>query len=130
MYLTYHATPQGTRWARDGHFLPQDISLSFLLGLPRQAILDTLHALPTEEAIEGNQLPPIEPLQEVWASGVTYLRSREARKAESETADIYEKVYQAERPELFFKANGWRVVGHGQTVRIRRDSHWNVPEPE
>lgn len=130
MYLAHYATPQGTRWTRDGHFLPQGLSLSFLLGLSRQALLDILRALPTEEAVEGNLLAPIEPLQEVWASGVTYLRSRDARKAESETADIYEKVYQGQRPELFFKASGWRVVGHEQTVRIRRDSQWDVPEPE
>lgn len=75
-------------------------------------------------------LPPIEPTQEVWASGVTYLRSRNARKAESETADVYDKVYVAERPELFFKALGWRVVGDGEPIRIRQDSRWNAPEPE
>jgi len=61
---------------------------------------------------------------------VTYLRSRDARKAESQTADVYERVYTAERPELFYKAGGWRVQGHGQPVRVRADSRWNVPEPE
>jgi 2-dehydro-3-deoxy-D-arabinonate dehydratase len=61
---------------------------------------------------------------------VTYLRSRDARKAESQVADVYERAYDAERPELFFKAPGWRVAGHGQPVRVRRDSRWNVPEPE
>ena len=58
---------------------------------------------------------PIEPAHEVWASGVTYLQSREARELESTDADAYEKVYDAERPELFFKALGWRVVGHGDS---------------
>ena len=72
-------------------------------------------------------LAPLEPTQEVWASGVTYLRSRDARKEESVTADVYDKVYEAERPEVFFKALGWRVSGHGEPVRVRRDSKWNVP---
>ncbi len=77
-------------------------------------------------------LPPIGS-QEVWAAGVTYYRSRTARMSESKSAgggDFYDRVYAAERPELFFKANPHRVAGHRQPVRIRRDSHWNVPEPE
>lgn len=74
--------------------------------------------------------PPLES-QEVWAAGVTYLRSREARMEESEReADVYDRVYGAERPELFFKATAHRVVGHRGEVRIRRDSVWNVPEAE
>lgn len=71
--------------------------------------------------------------QEVWASGVTYLRSREARMEESKDAgggDFYARVYEAERPELFFKAPAYRTVGSGESVRIRKDSKWNVPEPE
>ncbi|MCU0327224.1 MAG: fumarylacetoacetate hydrolase family protein [Spirosomaceae bacterium] len=71
--------------------------------------------------------------QEVWASGVTYLRSRDARMEEAKNAgggNFYDRVYDAERPELFFKASAHRVVGSGQAVRIRRDSKWNVPEPE
>ena len=77
-------------------------------------------------------LPPIGQ-QEVWASGVTYYRSRDARMEESKASggdSFYDRVYDAERPELFFKATPARVVGHGQAVRIRRDSSWNVPEPE
>ncbi len=66
----------------------------------------------------------------MWAAGVTYLRSREARVEESQSKDLYEKVYEADRVEVFFKAIGWRVAGHGEAVRIRRDSRWNVPEPE
>jgi 2-dehydro-3-deoxy-D-arabinonate dehydratase len=70
-------------------------------------------------------------VQEVWASGVTYLRSKVARIEESAGGgDFYDLVYQAERPELFFKSMPHRVVGNGQPVRIRRDSAWNVPEPE
>ena len=77
-------------------------------------------------------LPPVG-RQEVWASGVTYWRSRSARMEESRDSggsSFYDKVYEAERPELFFKAASHRVSGHGQPVRIRRDSAWNVPEPE
>lgn len=71
--------------------------------------------------------------QEVWAAGVTYYRSRDARMRESQDAgggDFYARVYNAPRPELFFKATGRRVVGSGAPVRIRSDSHWNVAEPE
>ena len=90
----------------------------------------TLHSsLPLDIFNLDHLLPPIDG-QEVWAAGVTYLRSREARRAESSMADVYDQVYDAVRPELFFKAIGWRVIGHTMPVRIRRDSHWNVPEPE
>jgi 2-dehydro-3-deoxy-D-arabinonate dehydratase len=71
--------------------------------------------------------------QEVWAAGVTYLRSRDARMEESKDsggADFYSKVYNAERPELFFKALAHRVAAHKEKVFIRKDSKWNVPEPE
>ena len=71
--------------------------------------------------------------QEVWAAGVTYFRSRKARMEESKGAgggDFYDRVYHAARPELFFKAAGWRVVGPGGAVRIRCDAKWSVPEPE
>lgn len=71
--------------------------------------------------------------QEVWAAGVTYFRSRDARIEESKDAGggtFYDRVYHAERPELFFKATGRRVVGPGQPVRIRSDANWSVPEPE
>jgi 2-dehydro-3-deoxy-D-arabinonate dehydratase len=71
--------------------------------------------------------------QEVWASGVTYYRSRDARMEESRDAaggDFYARVYEAERPELFFKSTPHRVVGPGGQVRLRADSRWNVPEPE
>jgi len=73
--------------------------------------------------------------QEVWAAGVTYLRSRVARNEESsggqgEVLSVYDRVYDAARPELFFKAAGWRVRGPGEEVRIRRDARWSVPEPE
>ena len=71
--------------------------------------------------------------QEVWAAGVTYYRSRTARMEESDAAgggSFYDRVYDAPRPELFFKAAPWRVRGPGDDVRVRRDARWSVPEPE
>ena len=71
--------------------------------------------------------------QEVWAAGVTYYRSRDARMEEAKSAgggDFYDRVYRAERPELFFKSTASRVVGPGEKVAIRRDASWSVPEPE
>lgn len=82
--------------------------------------------------IVSGSLPPIG-TQEVWASGVTYLRSKNARMDESKEAgggDFYDRVYDAPRPELFFKSTPNRVRGNKQEIRIRRDSKWNVPEPE
>lgn len=75
-------------------------------------------------------LAPVD-TQEVWASGVTYERSRDARQEEAiDGGDVYARVYSAKRPELFMKAVGWRVVGHLGEVGIRHDATWNVPEPE
>lgn len=75
-------------------------------------------------------LAPID-RQEVWAAGVTYIRSKSARMEESETAaSCYDRVYEADRPEIFFKATPNRVIGPGGNLRIRVDSKWNVPEPE
>jgi len=84
-------------------------------------------------AVEATDLRAPVGSQEVWAAGVTYLRSRVARVAESLEAggdSFYDRVYDAPRPELFFKASAARVVGPGAGIRIRRDSTWNVPEPE
>lgn len=79
---------------------------------------------------EVQLLPPIDN-QEVWAAGVTYKRSKEAREEESQgAARFYDLVYKAPRPELFFKATPRRVVGPGAKVRIRADARWSVPEPE
>ena len=75
-------------------------------------------------------LAPVSPMQEVWAAGVTYERSREARVEETTHATPYDLVYEAERPELFFKAPGWRVRGPFDPIGIRADSGWDVPEPE
>ena len=84
------------------------------------------------EFLDEGILPPLES-QEIWGSGVTYYNSKMARQEESQLsggADFYARVYNAERPELFYKANKLRTVGHKQKVRIRKDSEWNVPEPE
>jgi 2-dehydro-3-deoxy-D-arabinonate dehydratase len=84
------------------------------------------------ELVRNSSAAPISN-QEIWAAGVTYLRSREARMEEAKDAgggDFYAKVYEADRPELFFKATSYRAVGSGDVVRIRKDSKWNVPEPE
>lgn len=80
---------------------------------------------------EVKLLAPVDGLTEVWAAGVTYADSRRARMIESEhAADIYDRVYGADRPELFFKAVPWKVVGMNQPVRLRADSEINVPEAE
>lgn len=99
-------------------------------------VIQTLNAW---EQVEDGQkyvaegvMPPIG-TQEVWAAGVTYYRSRDARMEESKAAgggSFYDRVYEADRPELFFKAPYYRTVGHMDKVRIRKDSSWDVPEPE
>ena len=98
--------------------------------MPREKMFEVVKTFSDAESAVGEEEAPIDPYQEVWAAGVTYLRSRDARKEESDVADIYQKVYEAERPEIFPKSLGWRVSGNGQPIRIRRDSAWNVPEPE
>lgn len=89
--------------------------------------------LPSTNEMVNETLPPIGSNQELWACGVTYLRSKVGRQEESKVnggADFYGKVYEAERPEVFFKATPHRVVGNMQKVNIRKDSTWDVPEPE
>jgi 2-dehydro-3-deoxy-D-arabinonate dehydratase len=106
--------------------LTEENPLDLLLGvLPRLEQID-----PGE--IKGSLRAPIG-CQEVWAAGVTYFRSRDARIEESRSAgggDFYDRVYEAERPELFFKATPSRVVGPNGSVAIRDDAKWSVPEPE
>jgi 2-dehydro-3-deoxy-D-arabinonate dehydratase len=108
-------------------------SLGDLLALPLDQIRE-ICANPsgaTSPAAGAELLAPIDGRMEVWAAGVTYERSRTARMAESEqSADIYDRVYAAERPELFFKSAAWRVSGPGVPVSVRSDSTIDVPEPE
>lgn len=93
-----------------------------------------LHGLPhTGSEVMAGVLAPIGDKQELWACGVTYLRSKTGRQEESKASggsDFYAKVYDAERPEVFFKSTPHRIVGNGGKVNIRKDSTWNVPEPE
>lgn len=87
---------------------------------------------PATNVMPDDILPPVG-RQELWACGVTYLRSKIGRQEESRTAggsDFYAKVYEAERPEIFFKGTANRIVGHWDKVNIRKDSTWDVPEPE
>jgi 2-dehydro-3-deoxy-D-arabinonate dehydratase len=88
---------------------------------------------PTKNIRLDDVLAPVGNKQELWACGVTYLRSKIGRQEESKDAgggDFYARVYEAERPEVFFKATPHRIVGSNQKVRIRKDSTWDVPEPE
>jgi 2-dehydro-3-deoxy-D-arabinonate dehydratase len=130
MYLTKHDYLRNARWALDGRLLPINFNLKLLLELPIDAIAKFLNSIPLEENANDKLLAPIESEMEVWACGVTYARSRDAREDETAVKDIYQKVYEAERPELFYKALGWRTVGHQGSIRIRKDTSWNVPEPE
>jgi len=130
MKLTRHITDSGPRWAVDGLYLANDIFLTDLLSGTRDDIEVRIREQLTAQSADGELIAPVDPEQEVWAAGVTYRRSRDARTGESHVPDVYDRVYDAARPELFFKAVGRRVVGPGAKIRIRADSGWNVPEPE
>jgi 2-dehydro-3-deoxy-D-arabinonate dehydratase len=120
-------------WVQELRFNQEVTSLSDILESNEPAsVVESLRHLRDEPVLlsEALLLPPIDH-QEVWAAGVTYKRSKTARMEESDSAaTCYDRVYTADRPELFFKALPHRVSGPGQPVRIRRDSNWNVPEPE
>ncbi|HEY8869344.1 MAG TPA: fumarylacetoacetate hydrolase family protein [Candidatus Limnocylindrales bacterium] len=117
--------------------LAANLTVETILRRGRDGLASALRAggddteVPAELMVPGGfrVLAPVD-AQEVWAAGVTYARSRDARMAESADASPYDRVYAAERPELFFKAAAWRVRGPSQTVGIRADSGWDVPEPE
>lgn len=85
---------------------------------------------PTHRLADVTLLPPVDRRTEVWAAGVTYERSRDARVEESTEQSVYARVYDAERPELFLKSVAWRVVTEGEPIAVRDDSALNVPEPE
>jgi 2-dehydro-3-deoxy-D-arabinonate dehydratase len=135
-YRTRHSAEAliGVRDAEDVAPLTGVRSLAELWALPVTELRDRLIAGPRGERVPLTEVEPLAPADgrtEVWAAGVTYETSREARVEESErSATIYELVYDADRPELFFKAAGWRAVGPGGTLTVRADSTVDVPEPE
>jgi len=108
------------------------LTLDDLLRMPLAEIRKTLDSASAARQRADPNVELVAPAesQEVWAAGVTYLRSREARLEETSQKNIYEHVYESDRPELFFKAAGWRVVPHGGELGVRADSTWDVPEPE
>jgi 2-dehydro-3-deoxy-D-arabinonate dehydratase len=137
--MKLYRTSQGTFVEEDGRFAQLSESVSaeqwdkLVCGVDLQARASAaLNKSASATFDPATILPPIGN-QEVWAAGVTYYRSRNARMEESKSAgggSFYDAVYTAERPELFFKAAGWRVIGPGKAVRIRSDAKWSVPEPE
>jgi 2-dehydro-3-deoxy-D-arabinonate dehydratase len=121
----------GERWAlrSEAGDSPVPVTLDELLRMPVADARAAIEAVEGPEEPVGELLAPIGD-QEVWAAGVTYERSRDGRMEESTEASIYDRVYGAERPEVFFKATGPRVVGDGDAIGVRVDSPWNAPEPE
>jgi 2-dehydro-3-deoxy-D-arabinonate dehydratase len=138
--MKLYKTRQGNILEEDGKFYLVDRTWDEVIN--RDGLYNYLgtaispgNELPVEQAAAWCQRESLAPIgsQEVWAAGVTYLRSRDARMEESKDsggADFYDKVYVAERPELFFKSLPHRVAAYGEPVYIRKDSIWNVPEPE
>jgi 2-dehydro-3-deoxy-D-arabinonate dehydratase len=130
-----YRTAAGIFVENDGRFFRLDVdNWDELLRLPElyQRAAEFCRGVEVAAVDAASILSPIGS-QEVWAAGVTYYRSRNARMEESKDAgggSFYDRVYSAERPELFFKANGAKVAGHGGKVRIRSDAKWSVPEPE
>jgi 2-dehydro-3-deoxy-D-arabinonate dehydratase len=132
--MKLYRTTQGILAEAEGsfHTLP-DRSWSELLADPD--LLSIVRQATETAPVQLDAVSVLAPIvdQEVWAAGVTYFRSRDARIAESKEAggsSFYDRVYAAERPELFFKAAGWRVIGPDGAVSIRSDASWSVPEPE
>ncbi len=135
--MILYRTTSGWVVEQAGRFNPvEETSLDELLA--REDLISYLESLLTAGATAAGALRAQDLLvpigsQEVWAAGVTYLRSRAARMAESKDAgggDFYDRVYAAERPELFFKSHPQKVVGPGAAVGLRSDATWSVPEPE
>lgn len=110
--------------------LPAELRITTLLAGDGAGFAEAAGRNAGERAPAGARvLAPVDE-QEIWAAGVTYERSREARMEESKIPDQYDRVYDAERPEVFFKALGWRARGPNEAIGIRADSTWDVPEPE
>jgi 2-dehydro-3-deoxy-D-arabinonate dehydratase len=137
MHITRYADAGGAPFIAvtgdDGTVRPIGVpSLADLLARPLAEIRELVTEAATKDPLDGplRTLPPVDGATEVWASGVTYKRSREARIEESSDGDVYTRVYDARRPELFFKSVAWRVVGDGDPIAVRADSESNTPEPE
>jgi 2-dehydro-3-deoxy-D-arabinonate dehydratase len=133
--MKIYRTSQGAFVEQRGRYFPIE-AIGWDELLCSDAFFDRANSAITGDGLHSldgcRLLPPVQS-QEVWAAGVTYYRSRNARMEESKGAgggDFYERIYTASRPELFFKSAGSRVVGHQAPVRIRADAHWSVPEPE
>ena len=131
--MKLYRTPQGPVAEADGAYRRlENLTWDELFTAPEPlALLERTSGAPLANA-PHTLLPPVEG-QEVWAAGVTYSRSKSARMEEAKEAgggDFYDRVYVAERPELFFKATAARTSGPGADVRVRSDSRWTVPEPE
>ena len=111
--------------------LGSDLTVDAILAGGASSLGDVVRSAPALGPVPpgASILPPVQS-QELWAAGVTYLRSRDARAEEASDSGPYDLVYEADRPELFLKAAGWRVRGPGDLIAIRADSEWNVPEPE
>jgi 2-dehydro-3-deoxy-D-arabinonate dehydratase len=114
----------------NGHFTMALHELLRLRASELRSRMEQAMREPTASQPVVELLAPIDGIMEVWAAGVTYKRSVDARVEESETPDIYTRVYIAPRPELFFKGIAHRIAGPGTAISIRADSTWNVPEPE
>jgi 2-dehydro-3-deoxy-D-arabinonate dehydratase len=114
----------------NGEFFSLNHSLTDLLSMGMKEARSIIEAANTSVKAPAHLVAPIDSHQEVWACGVTYLRSKVGRMEESDVPDLYSRVYEAERPEIFYKSIGWRVIPNGEPVGIRRDSGWDVPEAE
>lgn len=106
-----------------------DVSFDSILSADGPGLAQVASAPGRPLPAEARIVAPVD-AQEVWAAGVTYLRSRDARVEEAMESTPYDRVYEAERPELFWKSAGWRVHGPGEAIAVRGDSTWDVPEPE
>lgn len=121
----------GSRWTvcQDGAWAELGGTLADLLTLPLDQARTVVESAVPCTVSPGSALPPVD-RQEIWAAGVTYLRSRDGRREESGHGSLYDHVYDSDRPEIFFKSSPWRVVGDHDPVGIRADSGWDVPEAE
>ena len=116
---------------RDHSFYRLQHSLAQLLAMPLTQVKAILNSAGDKvDLADQNWVVPIDPYQEIWACGVTYLRSKVGRMEESDIPDLYSRVYDADRPEIFYKTVGWRAVADGGPIGIRPDSGWDVPEAE